>query len=96
LAILHEEVEHLARLTHLGLSPQEIARMADEISGILTHIRRIQELDTDHIPPTAQVIPLHDIMRPDEPKPSLTPAQVLANAPEREGDFFVVPPIFGE
>jgi aspartyl-tRNA(Asn)/glutamyl-tRNA(Gln) amidotransferase subunit C len=96
MAVSREEIEHLAQLTRLAMPPEEIDRMVGEISGILTHINRLQELDTEHISPTAQAIILHDVVRSDETAPSLPTESVLANAPERYENYFVVPAVFGE
>lgn len=93
MALSREEVEHVAYLARLGLSEEEKATLQEQLSSILEHMRSLGELDTSQIPPTAQVIPLRNVMRADEPRPSLSPEQVLANAPDREGDFFRVPPV---
>jgi len=91
LAISREEVEHVAFLARLGLTDAEKQTLQEQLSAILEHMRTINELDTSQIPPTAQVIPLRNVMRPDEPQPSLPMDEVLRNAPDREGDFFRVP-----
>jgi aspartyl-tRNA(Asn)/glutamyl-tRNA(Gln) amidotransferase subunit C len=93
MAISREQVEHVARLARLGLSDEEKARLEQELSQILEAMRAIDRVDTSEIPPTAQVIPLHTVMRDDAVRPSLPVADVLKNAPRREGDFFVVPPV---
>lgn len=93
MGITREEVEHVAFLARLGLSEEEKATLREQLSSILEHMRSLNELDTSQIPPTAQVIPLRNVMRADEPRPSLPTDQVLANAPDREGDFFRVPPV---
>ncbi len=93
MAISREQVEHVARLARLGLSDEEKARLEQELSQILEAMRAIDRVDTSEIPPTAQVIPLHTVMRDDAVRPSLPLADVLKNAPRREGDFFVVPPV---
>ncbi len=91
MAISREEVEHVAFLARLGLTDAEKQTLQEQLSAILEHMRTINELDTSQIPPTAQVIPLRNVMRPDEPQPSLPMDEVLRNAPDREGDFFRVP-----
>ena len=91
MAISREEVEHVAFLARLGLTDTEKQTLQEQLSAILEHMRTINELDTSEIPPTAQVIPLRNVMRPDEPQPSLPVDDVLRNAPDREGDFFRVP-----
>lgn len=64
-----EIVDHVAMLARLGLSEEERERMREQLSSILEHVSRIQELDTEAIPPTAQVITLQNIWREDEVRP---------------------------
>ena len=85
------DVEHVALLARLGLTEDELTRLETQLNHILDQYRVLSELDTDPIPPTAQTIELENILRDDEPGPSLTPDEALSGAPEREGDFFVVP-----
>jgi aspartyl-tRNA(Asn)/glutamyl-tRNA(Gln) amidotransferase subunit C len=92
--ISREEVEHVAMLARLGLTEEEKVRLQTQLSSILEYMQALSQVDTSAIPPTAQVIPLRNIMRSDEPTPSLHVEEVLANAPDREGDFFRVPPVF--
>ena len=89
------DVEHVAHLARLGLSEPELARLEGQLNHIFDQYAKLAELDTEAIPPTAQTIELENILREDVAKPSLPSAAVLANAPEREGDFFVVPAILG-
>jgi aspartyl-tRNA(Asn)/glutamyl-tRNA(Gln) amidotransferase subunit C len=89
------DVEHVAHLARLGLTGAELARLEGELNHILDQYARLAELDTDAIPPTAQVIELETILRDDVARPSMDPADVLANAPRRDGDLFVVPAILG-
>ncbi len=93
MSISREDVEHVAYLARLGLSDQEKTRLAQQLSNILDHMRVIDQLDTSAIPPTAQVIPLRSVTRDDEVRPSADVADVLKNAPQREGDYFLVPPV---
>ena len=94
MAISREQVEHVAHLARLGLTDDEKARLEEQLSHILEAMQVIDRLDTSAIPPTAQVIPLHTVMREDVVRPSLPVDEVLRNAPRREGDFFKVPPVF--
>jgi aspartyl-tRNA(Asn)/glutamyl-tRNA(Gln) amidotransferase subunit C len=87
------DVEHVAHLARLGLTGDELARLESQLNHILEQYLKLAELDTDAIPPTAQVIELENILREDVTRPSLPVERVLANAPEREGDLFVVPAI---
>ena len=80
-------------LARLGLEPGDEEFYAEQLSGILRHIDRLQELETDHIPPTAQVVEVANPLRDDEPRPSLTPEAALANAPAAVDGFFRVPSI---
>jgi len=88
--ITRADVEKTAQLARLELGEVEKERMVAQLSRILDVIARIAEVDTSAIPPTAQVVALHNVTRPDVVRPSLSPDEVLANAPDREGDFFKV------
>ena len=85
-----EEVLHIARLARLGLSEAEIERFGEQLSNLLGHFEALQQVDTEEIPPTAQSVDLHSVMREDMVEPSFLPEDILANAPEREGDCFRV------
>jgi len=94
-SLTRADVEHVAYLARLGLTDEELARLEGQLNHILDQYTKLAELDTDAIPPTAQTIELENILREDVAQPSMTPAEVLGNAPERDGDFFVVPAILG-
>jgi len=83
-------VEHIAALARIGLSDDEMERMQEQLSSILDHISSLQEVDTDDIPPTAQVIQLQNVMRDDVVQPSLSRDEVLANAPRSEDGYLKV------
>jgi aspartyl-tRNA(Asn)/glutamyl-tRNA(Gln) amidotransferase subunit C len=80
-------------LARLGLEPGDEEFYADQLSGILAHIDRLQQLDTEDIPPTAQVVEVANRLREDEPRPGLSQAEALANAPAAVDGFFRVPSI---
>ena len=80
-------------LARLGLEPGDEDFYAEQLSGILGHIDRLQELDTEEIPPTAQVVEVAGRLRADEPRPCLTQEDALANAPAAVDGFFRVPAI---
>jgi len=86
-------VRHVAVLARLGLEPGDEEFYAEQLSGILGAIDRLQEVDTDDIPPTAQVVEIVNQLRQDEPRPGLTQAEALANAPAAQDGFFRVPSI---
>ncbi len=90
MSLTPEEVRHIARLARVGLSDDEVARLQSQLSQILDYFQRLQEVDTENLPPTAHTLALHNVMRDDEPKPSFDKEEVLANAPQREGDLFRV------
>ncbi len=80
-------------LARLGLEPGDEEFYAEQLSGILAHIDRLQALDTEDIPPTAQVVEIANPLRADEPRPGLTQGEALANAPNAVDGFFRVPSI---
>ena len=82
----HEEVEQIAELAKLGLTEEEKERFSQQLSAILEYAQMLQELDTETIPPTAQVITLQNVMRPDQVHPSSPREEILANAPAVEKD----------
>ena len=90
------DVEHVAFLARLGLTPDELDRLEGQLNHILDQYAKLAELDTDDIPPTAQTIELENILRDDVVEPSLDADEILKLAPERSGPYFVVPPILGE
>ena len=94
-SLTRADVEHVAYLARLGLTEEELARLEGQLNHILEQYAKLAELDTDAIPPTAQTIELENILREDVVLPSLPHEAALANAPERDGDFFVVPAILG-
>ena len=80
-------------LARLGLEPGDEDFYAEQLSGILGAIDRLQEVDTDHIPPTAQVVEVVNQLREDVPRPGFTQEEALSNAPAAENGFFRVPAI---
>ena len=91
-----KDVEHVAHLARLGLSDDELSLLEGQLNHILDQYGILAQLDTEHIPPTAQTIEVENILREDVVRPSLDHAEILANAPEKRGEYFVVPPILGE
>ena len=88
-----DEVRHVALLARIALEPGDVDFYAGQLSGILAHIDRLQQLDTEAIPPTAQVVEIASRLRDDEPRPSLSQEEALANAPAAVDGFFRVPAI---
>lgn len=87
------DIEHVARLARLELTSQEKERLKRQLGLILDHAAKVGEVATADVPPTAYAIPRANVLRPDEPRPSLPREEALANAPEREDDRFKVPRI---
>jgi aspartyl-tRNA(Asn)/glutamyl-tRNA(Gln) amidotransferase subunit C len=90
MSLTRDAVRHVAMLARLGLEPGEEDLYVEQLGAILAHIDRLREVDTDTIPPTAQVVPLAARLREDEPRPGLTQAQALAGAPEARDGMFAV------
>jgi aspartyl-tRNA(Asn)/glutamyl-tRNA(Gln) amidotransferase subunit C len=86
-----EQVLHVARLARLRLSDAEVESMTGELSSVLDHIEKIGELDLDDVTPTSHVVELENVLRPDDPRPSLPREVALAEAPESDGAGFRVP-----
>lgn len=85
-----EEVLHIARLARLGLTDTDVSRFQGQLSDILDQFQALQALNTEDVPPTAYPLPLENVSRPDERRPSLPVEVALANAPRREGNFIRV------
>lgn len=91
-----EEVRNIAELAKLDLTDEEVTLYAGQLSNILGYFERLQQLDTSHIPPTASVLPLKNVLRSDTPSQPLTPEQVVANAPDAEDNQFRVSAVLDE
>lgn len=86
-----EQVLHVARLARLELTDDEVGRMSEELSKILTHVEKLSALDLSDVPPTSHVVEVANALRPDEPRPSLPRDVALANAPAVQDGGFLVP-----
>ena len=85
-----EEVLHIALLARLGLTEAEVNRLSEQLSNILENFTALQQVDTSGVPPTAQSIPLQNVVKEDKVTPCLPQSQILANAPRKEENFFRV------
>lgn len=90
------DVEHIAELAKLALTPDEIEQYRRQLSDILEHFETLKQVDTSSVPPTASVLPLRTVMRADQVRPSLPTEDALANAPDQQDGFFRVRAVFGE
>jgi aspartyl-tRNA(Asn)/glutamyl-tRNA(Gln) amidotransferase subunit C len=88
-----EEVLHVAALARLDLGDDEVERLRQDLSSILTYVEKLSELDTAAVAPTSHVVAMRTPYREDEVLNTPDTAAALANAPRRDGDFFSVPAI---
>jgi aspartyl-tRNA(Asn)/glutamyl-tRNA(Gln) amidotransferase subunit C len=91
-AIDREQLLHVARLARLELREDEVERLEAQLNDILAAVSKVSELDLSGVPQTSHPLDVVNVWEADEPKPCLTVEEALANAPEREGNFFKVPP----
>ncbi len=91
--ITGKDVEHVAMLARLAISPEEKELFTEQLNVILDYVDQLKGLDTEDIAPTSHVIPMQNVMRDDVVTPSLPQEEVLQNAPEKENGYFKVPKI---
>jgi len=84
------EVAHVAMLARLGLDDEERSRLGAELSAIIDHVSRLQQVDTSTVDETATVGTLVNVWRDDEPEPPFGVEAALANAPDSDGEYFRV------
>jgi aspartyl-tRNA(Asn)/glutamyl-tRNA(Gln) amidotransferase subunit C len=96
MSITRDEVAHLARLSRLALGEEELDHFAAQLDVIISAVARVQEVAAEDIPPTSHALPLTNVFRPDEVRPSLSAEQALSQAPAAEEDRFRVPRILEE
>jgi aspartyl-tRNA(Asn)/glutamyl-tRNA(Gln) amidotransferase subunit C len=91
MAITRDQVLHVAKLAQLGLSEEEVTRFSEQLSAILESVGKIAELDLAGIEPTSHPLDIANVFGEDEPEPSLSLGEALANAPDAEDEAFGVP-----
>ncbi len=94
--ISREDVIHVARLARLALTDAELETMREQLNAILAHTDAHKAVDTAGIEPTSHAVPQFNVMRDDDPRPCFSVEEMLANAPDRDRDFFRVPRIIEE
>jgi len=94
--ITEAEVRHISHLSRLKPSDEEVAQFSGQLSKILDYVEQLNEVDTADVPPTAHALPIHNVFRPDDPRPGLSVEEALANAPQRDGSFFAVPKVLDQ
>ncbi len=91
-----EQVKQVAKLGRLDLTEAEIAQFTTQLGAILEYVKKLDQLDTSKVEPLAHCLPINNCLRKDEVEPSLGTDKTLANAPENDGQFFMVPKILEE
>ena len=94
--ITADVVRHIGLLSRIELTDSEVKTFSDQLANILHYVDKLQELDTDGVEPMAHAVEIHNVLADDTPRESLTPDQALANAPQRDGDYFKVPKVIGD
>ena len=90
------DVAHVAKLARLDVTEEEVELFAEQLGAVLDHAADVAALDTAGVPPTAHPLPLKNVLRADEPRPSVDRDEVLSQAPDAEDGRFKVPRILGE
>jgi len=90
------QVRRVAQLSRLELSDGEVSQFSTQLSAIVEYIEKLNELDTESVEPLAHCLPVHNVLREDMPRPSLSNDAALANAPDREDEYFKVPKILDD
>ena len=93
MAVTLEDVRKVAHLSRLSFSAEEEARLVDELNRILGFMEKLNELNTEGVPPTSHVLPISNVFREDGVVPSLPQDELLANAPSKRGGYFRVPKV---
>jgi len=91
-----EQVKKVAKLSRLQLTEAEAGEFTEQLSAILDYVEKLNELDTDNVEPLAHCLPISNVLREDVVKESLGTEKTLANAPQRDEDFFKVPKILDD
>ena len=87
------DVKYVAHLARLALTPEEEQKLGAQLGHILGYIEKLKELDVTNVEPTAHAVPLVNVTRPDELRPSLSHDEAMRNAPARSNGLFIVPKI---
>jgi aspartyl-tRNA(Asn)/glutamyl-tRNA(Gln) amidotransferase subunit C len=87
------DVKYVAHLARVALTPDEEKKLAAQLGGILGYIEKLKKLDVTNVEPTAHAVPLVNVTRADETRPSLPHDDALHNAPKQAGGLFIVPKI---
>ncbi len=94
--ITPEQVRHIGRLARIELTDDQAAAFGRQLGDIVGYFDKLKELDTDGVEPMVHAMEAFNVLAPDVPEPSLDAAAALANAPDRDGDYFKVPKVIGD
>jgi aspartyl-tRNA(Asn)/glutamyl-tRNA(Gln) amidotransferase subunit C len=93
MALTPQTVKYVAELSRIELSDQELEKLSKQLESILTFIDQLKLLDVSSIQPTSHILPVNNVLREDQPRDSLPIEKVLANAPKKKDNFFIVPKV---
>lgn len=93
MAITLDEIKWIAHLSRLELKTEELIAASTQLSSILNYINQLQEVNTDNVEPLAHALDVSNVFREDVLKESINVNEALANAPDRQGNFYGVPAI---
>lgn len=96
MSLTREQVEKVSLLGRLRLTPDELARMTAQLGQIVGYVEQLAELNTDDVAPMSHPLDMANIFRPDEMRPSLDRAKILANSPHSDGEYYLVPAVLGD
>jgi len=91
-----EQVRHVAKLARLKCSEEEITTFTRQLGDVLDYFAQLEQLDTSGVEPLAHCLPIENVFRADKVGESLSNDEALANAPQRDGEFFAVPKVLGD
>ena len=87
------DIKYVANLARIALTPDEEARLGSQLDDILGYVKKLEELDVTGVEPMAHAVPLANVLRDDEVRPSIPQEAALANAPKQANGLFIVPEI---
>ena len=93
MAIDKDTVKYVAHLARIDLQDKELEKFSRQLHDILDFIDKLTKLDTKDTEPTSHILPINNVLREDEPHPGLSSEKALMNAPQKKGNFFVVPKV---
>jgi aspartyl-tRNA(Asn)/glutamyl-tRNA(Gln) amidotransferase subunit C len=96
MALSKEQVSKVATLSRIRMTDADLDRFSTQLSAILGYVDKLGELDTTGVEPLTHALPIHNVLRPDVPAPSLAPEQAVAGAADSDGNFFRVPRVLDD